>query len=86
MLKYGPNTIPMTAYRPGDCVKVEFKDERTGESEWLWVVVESCDDERRVVFGKLDNEPLIASTLKLGQQLAISYDLIRDVWPQGPIQ
>jgi uncharacterized protein YegJ (DUF2314 family) len=77
---------PMAAYRAGDCVKVEFKDESTGESEWLWLRVESCDDDKRVVFGRLDNEPLIALTLKLGQKLAVSYDLIRDVWKEGPSQ
>ena len=86
MLEYESNATLMAAYRPGDCVKVELTDERTGESEWLWVVVDYCDDDKRLVFGKLDNEPLIAGDLKLGQELAVSYDLIRDVWKQGPNQ
>lgn len=83
MLKYESNLTLMATYRPGDCVKVELTDERSGESEWLWLLVDSCDDDKRVVFGRLDNEPLIATTLKLGQELAVSYDLIRDVWKQG---
>ena len=29
----------MSRYRPGDVVKVEFKDDETGESEWMWVRV-----------------------------------------------
>jgi uncharacterized protein YegJ (DUF2314 family) len=86
MIEYQSNTTLMASYRPGDCVKVELTDERSGESEWLWLRVDSCDDNKRVVFGRLDNEPLVATTLKLGQELAVSYDLIRDVWPQGPNQ
>jgi hypothetical protein len=49
----------MAKYHPGDYVKAEFKDEQTGESEWMWVVVDSCDDEERVLFGRLDNEPVV---------------------------
>jgi hypothetical protein len=39
------------------------------------VRVDHCDDEQRLVFGCLDNEPL---GLRLGQELAVSYDLIRE--------
>jgi len=86
MLKYGTKGTLMHAYERGDCVKVEFKDDRSGESEWLWVLVDRCDEDMHVVFGRLDNEPLINTDLKLGQELAISYDLIRDVWKRGPTQ
>lgn len=66
-------------YEPGDFVKVEFKDEQTGESEWMWVKVEYSDETRRVVFGWLDNEPVVHSDkLKLGQRLAVSFDNIRE--------
>ncbi len=69
----------MSDYQRGDHIKVEFKDDHTGESEWMWVRVESWDDKRRLVFGCLDNEPVAhASRLRLGQQLAISYDNIRE--------
>ena len=34
----------MAKYQPGDYVKAEFQDEATGEGEWMWVVVNSCDD------------------------------------------
>ncbi len=69
-------------YQPGEHIKVEFKDERTGESEWMWVKVHRCDDQNRIVFGSLDNMPIAAFTesLKLGQEIAVSFDLIRDVW------
>ena len=70
----------MPKYQPGDYVKVEFSDEATGIGEWMWVRVDRCDDEGRLVFGVLDNEPVndYAGKIKLGSQLAVSFDNIRD--------
>ena len=66
-------------YERGDYVKVEFPDEATGIGEWMWVLVESCDDEKRLVFGKLDNVPVNDyAGVRLGSQLAVSYDNVRD--------
>lgn len=74
----------MPAYSPGDLVKVEFKDGRTGESEWMWVKVDSADDESRIIYGRLDSQPVAAFTdrLYLGKEVAVSYDLVRDVWKE----
>ena len=66
----------MGMYAPGDYVKVEFQDARSGHSEWMWVKVDRADDSERVVFGWLDNEPLVNTSLRLGQEIAMSYDLI----------
>jgi len=65
----------MSIYEPGDYVKVDFKDDQTGESEWMWVRVESADDAKRIVFGSLDSQPVLdhGGKLKLGTQLAVSY-------------
>ena len=68
----------MVQYQVGDYIKAEFKDDRTGESEWLWVRVQSSDDQLRVVFGELDNEPITLQGLRLGMLLAVSYDNIRE--------
>jgi hypothetical protein len=67
-------------YQPGDYVKVEFQDETTCIGEWMWMIVDHCDDEKRLVFGTLDNEPLndYAGKVKLGSQLAVSYDKVRE--------
>ena len=65
-------------YARGDYLKVEFQDEQSGESEWMWVRVESADPTLRVVFGTLDSEPIVCTDLRMGQQLAVSYDNIRD--------
>jgi uncharacterized protein YegJ (DUF2314 family) len=62
----------------GDYVKAEFKDERTGESEWMWVKVDRVDDNLRVVFGRLDSQPIVLAALQLGMEIAVSYDNIRD--------
>lgn len=70
----------MMSYASGDYVKVEFKDEQTHESEWMWVRVDYCDEENRLVFGWLDSQPVLdhGDTLKLGSHLAISLDNVRD--------
>jgi len=68
----------MGIYRPGDYIKVEFRHEQTGESEWMWVRVKSSDNEQRIVFGWLDSEPIVNTDLRLGMELAISFDNIRE--------
>lgn len=70
----------MPIYEPGDYVKVDFKNDRTGESEWMWVRVERVDDEKKLIFGSLDSQPILdhGGKLKLGSQLAISYQNIRE--------
>jgi hypothetical protein len=68
----------MSIYQPGDHVKVEFADDSSRESEWMWVQVESSDDANRIVFGRLDSQPVLHLNLKVGQELAVSYDNIRD--------
>lgn len=65
-------------YESGDYIKVEFHNEQNGESEWMWVNVTGNDDRQRVVFGKLDSEPIVMTDLRLGMELAVSYDNIRD--------
>jgi hypothetical protein len=68
------------AYQRGDYVKVEFPDEVTGIGEWMWVRVTRCDEEKGLIFGVLDNEPLndYQSTVVLGSELAVSYSQVRE--------
>jgi hypothetical protein len=47
----------------------------------MWVSVDSSDDEKRVLFGRLDSQPVVFAKLHAGQEIAISYDLIRDHRP-----
>jgi len=70
----------MPAYEAGDYIKAEFRDERTSESEWMWVRVDSCDDATRLVFGRLDSVPVLGhgKKLKLGSEVAISFENIRE--------
>jgi uncharacterized protein YegJ (DUF2314 family) len=68
----------MGRYRKGDHVKIEVEGEESGVGEWMWLLVEDSDDDRGLVFGRLDNEPVSSEGLRLGQQLAVSYDKIRD--------
>jgi uncharacterized protein YegJ (DUF2314 family) len=68
----------MGKYRKGDHIKFEVNNEQSGESEWMWLAVEESDDERGIVIGKLDSEPVVVTELRVGQELAVSYDQIRD--------
>jgi hypothetical protein len=68
----------MGRYKAGEYVKVEVRDEASGENEWLWVLVDDSDDEKRLVFGKLDNEPIVHTDMRLGMELAVSYDNVRE--------
>jgi hypothetical protein len=67
-------------YEPGDYVKVEFADEKSGIAEWMWVRVEVLDDKRKVVIGRLGNEPLndYDEKMEQGAQLVVSYEQIRE--------
>jgi uncharacterized protein YegJ (DUF2314 family) len=70
-------------FEKGDYVKVEFKDEASGENEWMWVQVERTDDAERMLFGTLDNEPVVMTELRLGMELAVSYDNVREHMKPG---
>lgn len=64
-------------YRSGDYIRAEFRDDESNQSEWMWVRVERDDPGRRLVFGILDNEPVVTD-LRLGARLAVSYENIRE--------
>lgn len=72
--------VSTPTYQPGDYVKVEFPGEGGMPSEWMWVRVYRCDDDKKLVFGKLDNEPVndYDGKIELGSELAVSYSQIRD--------
>jgi hypothetical protein len=72
--------VLMPIYERGDYVKVEFPDEATGVGEWMWVRVHHCDEEKKIVYGTLDNEPVndYGWTVDLGSELAVSYSQIRE--------
>lgn len=71
-------SISMGIFQKGDHVKFEVAKETSGESEWMWLLVEHSDDEQEIVFGKLDSQPVIATDMGVGQELAVSYERVRD--------
>lgn len=68
----------MGRYSKGEHVKFEADSEQYGESEWMWLLVDRSDDERKLVFGRLDSDPVVITDMHLGQELAVSYDNIRE--------
>lgn len=73
-----PVSVP--TYEPGDFVKVEFAGVAGMPGEWMWVRVNRCDEQKQLVFGTLDNEPLndYGPDVALGSELVVSYSQIRD--------
>jgi len=66
-------------FEPGDYVKVEIRDDKTGEAEWMWLRIDYCDEPNKMVFGWLDSQPVVFTTdIKLGQHMGVSYDNIRE--------
>ena len=70
--------LEMGRYQKGEHVKIEVIEDRSGVSEWVWLLVQHSDDEQRLVFGELDSEPVVTRDLRRGQELAVSYDQVRD--------
>ena len=68
----------MGKYQKGDLVKIEVKDETSPIGEWMWMLVEDSDDDRQLIFGHLDNEPIDNPDMALGQKLAVSYANVRE--------
>jgi hypothetical protein len=68
----------MGKYKSGDHVKIEVEDTQLGVGEWMWMLVDESDDQKQLVFGRLDNEPLANPDMKLGQRLAVSYTKVRE--------
>jgi hypothetical protein len=60
----------MGKYLKGDHVKIEVSGEQFDAGEWMWMLVDHSDDEQQLVFGELDNEPVVNTDMRLGQQLA----------------
>lgn len=44
----------------------------------MWVRVKNSDNKKKIVFGWLDNEPIVNTDLRLGMELAISFDKVRE--------
>lgn len=72
--------VSAPTYERGDFVKVEFAGEGGMPGEWMWVRVSRCDDEKQVVFGTLDSEPLndYGGKIALGSELAVSFSQLRE--------
>jgi hypothetical protein len=68
----------MGKYKKGDHVKIEVKNENSPVSEWMWMLVDDSDDDRQLVFGRLDNEPIANPDMKLGGRYVVSYEKVRE--------
>jgi len=67
-------------YERDDFVKIELFGSTTGVEQWVWLVIDHCDHQNELVFGRVDNEPLHdhGGRLKVGSQVSVSYSQIRE--------
>lgn len=67
--------------KPGDLVQVHMVHlfpENARHSSPIWMRIERCDHQRRIVFGTIECEsPGLDKALTSGARLAVSYDLVR---------
>jgi len=75
----------MAKYNHGDCVKFECAETDAGYCEWLWMIVDFCNDDTSVIFGRLDSVPIVITQLRLGQGIAVSFENVRDVLSHSKI-
>ena len=75
-----PAPVDRAPYATGDHVKVEFADDGTGMGEWMWLRVTGCDDQKQLVFGVLDSEPLndYDGRIGVGSELAVAFSRVRE--------
>ena len=63
----------MPRYKNADQVKVRFTDSETGDSEWMWLKVDYCDETKGIVFGWLDSQLVVLNEkIRLDRRLAVS--------------
>lgn len=72
------SAVVMATFRRGDHVKIELPDKLPGLKEWAWVKVDDENETRPLVFGRLDNQPIINTDLELGARVAVNFDKILD--------
>lgn len=72
----------MATYKAGDMVKAESPTTGLATASGCGVKVDHCDEEKQVLFGRLDNQPISAfrDKLQLGQEVAVAFSLVREVW------
>jgi hypothetical protein len=69
----------MTIARPGDLLRVQLCTETARQSPSVWIRVERCDDEHRIVYGTIDDESAgLGRALGRGAKLAASYHQVQE--------
>jgi len=68
----------MSNFESSDYVKVECVHAETGESELMWVCVQDSDDNVGMIYGRLEDDPVVNTNLRRGQELSISHHLVRE--------
>jgi len=69
----------VSTYRPGDLLLVRLSSETAKQPASVWIRVEHCDDQHRIVFGTVDGDsPGLGKALNCGAKLAAGYHLVHE--------
>jgi hypothetical protein len=69
----------VSKYRPGDLLLVRLSSDTAKQSPSVWIRVERCDEQHRIVFGTVDGEsPGLGKALDCGAKLAAGYHQVHE--------
>ena len=69
----------VTIGRPGDLLRIQLYSETAKRCPSVWMRVERCDDEHRIVYGTIDDESAgLGKALGRGAKLAASYHQVQE--------
>jgi hypothetical protein len=54
----------MARSEKGDHVKIEVADQESGDSEWMWLILDRDDDQQQLVLGQSDSDSGVVSDMK----------------------
>ena len=78
-VKQPKNGTGVTIGRPGDLLRVQLYSETAKQSPSVWMRVERCDDEHRIVYGTIDDESTgLGKALSRGAKIAAGYHQVQE--------
>lgn len=72
----------VSTYRPGDLLLVRLSSDTAKQPPSVWIRVERCDEQHRIVFGTVDGDsPGLGKALNCGAKLAAGYHQVHRTHP-----
>lgn len=62
-------------------VKKGFVDEKSQQTEYMWVKIKTVDLEKKIIYGTLDNIPINVTTVTLNDAVEVRLEEIVEIYP-----